>query len=78
MKYIIDISEYNKEWINNAYSIPDEINTAIAESIIYAEQIIYCKYCQYYGTNECFGRNALYGLHDYDFCSRPERSQNNE
>lgn len=37
MKLVIDISDYNAEWIRNAYSIPQEINTSIAESIINAE-----------------------------------------
>lgn len=37
MKLIIDISDYNAEWIKNAYGIPQEINTNIAESIINAE-----------------------------------------
>ena len=37
MKLVIDISNYNAEWIRNAYSIPQEINTSIAESIINAE-----------------------------------------
>lgn len=37
MKLVIDISDYNAEWIRNAYSIPQEINTNIAESIINAE-----------------------------------------
>ena len=34
MKLVINISEYNAEWIRNAYGIPQEINTEIAESII--------------------------------------------
>ena len=37
MKLVIDISGYNAEWIRNAYGIPQEINTNIAESIINAE-----------------------------------------
>lgn len=37
MKFVIDISNYNAEWIRNAYGIPQEINTNIAESIINAE-----------------------------------------
>lgn len=37
MKLIIDISDYNAEWIRNAYGIPQEINTNIAENIINAE-----------------------------------------
>lgn len=37
MKLVIDISDYNAEWIRNAYGIPQEINTNIAESIINAE-----------------------------------------
>lgn len=37
MKIVIDISEYDKEWIGNAYSIPQDINTKIAEAIINAE-----------------------------------------
>lgn len=37
MKLVIDISDYNAEWIRNAYGIPQEININIAESIINAE-----------------------------------------
>lgn len=37
MRVVIDISEYDKEWIGNAYGIPQEINTKIAEAIINAE-----------------------------------------
>ena len=37
MKIVIDISEYDKEWIGNAYGIPQDINTKIAEAIINAE-----------------------------------------
>lgn len=38
MKVVIDISEYNMEWIKNGCSIPPEINTVIAESIIDGEE----------------------------------------
>lgn len=34
MQIVIDISEYDKEWITNSYHIPDEINQKIAETII--------------------------------------------
>lgn len=37
MRLVIDISEYDKEWIGNAYCIPQDINTKIAEAIINAE-----------------------------------------
>jgi len=37
MKIVIDISEYDKQWIGNAYGIPQDINTKIAEAIINAE-----------------------------------------
>lgn len=37
MRFVIDISEYDKEWIGNAYCIPQDINTKIAEAIIKAE-----------------------------------------
>lgn len=37
MRFVIDISEYDKEWIGNAYCIPQDINTKIAEAIINAE-----------------------------------------
>ena len=37
MKFVIDISEYDKEWIGNIYGIPQDINTKIAEAIINAE-----------------------------------------
>ena len=37
MRIVIDISEHDKEWIGNAYGIPQEINTKIAEAIINAE-----------------------------------------
>ena len=34
MQIVIDISEHDKEWIQNGYAIPDEIHTSIVESII--------------------------------------------
>lgn len=34
MKIVIDISEYDKQWINNAYYIPQEINSKITEAIM--------------------------------------------
>lgn len=37
MRVVIDISEHDKEWIGNAYGIPQDINTKIAEAIINAE-----------------------------------------
>ena len=37
MKFVIDISEYDKEWIGNIYGIPQDINTKIAEAIINAK-----------------------------------------
>ena len=37
MRFVIDISEYDKEWIGNVYGIPQDINTKIAEAIINAE-----------------------------------------
>ena len=39
MKIIIDISEHDKEWITNGYSIPQELNTDIARKIIEAESL---------------------------------------
>lgn len=39
MKITIDISEYNIEWIRNAYSIPSEISIEIAEAIINGDRI---------------------------------------
>lgn len=39
MKLIIDISEYNVEYIKNAYRIPQDINMVIAEAIINGKQI---------------------------------------
>ena len=39
MKIIIDISEHDKEWITNGYSIPQELNTEIAKKIIEAEPL---------------------------------------
>ena len=39
MKIIIDISEYDKSWITNGYSIPQELNTDIARKIIEAEPL---------------------------------------
>ena len=39
MKLLIDISEYNAEYIKNAYGIPQDINTAIAEAIINGKQV---------------------------------------
>ena len=34
MKLIIDISEYDREWIKNTYGIPQDIDVAIARAII--------------------------------------------
>ena len=34
MKIVIDIEDYDREWIANGYHIPDEINGKIAEAII--------------------------------------------
>ena len=39
MKLIVDISEYNYEYIKNAYEVPQDINTVVAEAIINGEQI---------------------------------------
>jgi len=39
MRLIIDISEYNAEYIKNAYGIPQDINMIIAESIINGKQV---------------------------------------
>jgi hypothetical protein len=39
MKLLIDISEYNAEYIKNAYEIPQDINMIIAEAIINGKQI---------------------------------------
>jgi len=39
VKIIIDISEYDKEWIANGYSIPQELNADIARKIIEAEPL---------------------------------------
>lgn len=39
MKLIIDISEYNVEYIKNAYEVPQDINMVIAEAIINGKQI---------------------------------------
>ena len=34
MNILIDIDDYDREWIANGYHIPDEINRKIAEAII--------------------------------------------
>lgn len=39
MKLLIDISEYNVEYIRNAYRVPQDINMVIAEAIINGKQI---------------------------------------
>ena len=39
MKLIVDISEYDYEYIKNAYGVPQDINTAVAEAIINGKQI---------------------------------------
>ena len=39
MRLIIDISEYNAEYIKNAYGIPQDINMIIAESIINGKKV---------------------------------------
>lgn len=51
MKFVIDISEYDKEWIGNTYGIPQDINTKIAEAIINAEP---CQPEPQYKTNYGF------------------------
>lgn len=59
MRFVIDISEYDKEWIGNVYGIPQDINTKIAEAIINAElcqpELHYdewCDSCQEYDHNK--------------------------
>ena len=39
MRLIIDISEYNAEYIRNTYRVPQDINMVIAEAIINGKQI---------------------------------------
>ena len=39
MKIIIDISDYDREWIHNAWSIPQELDTKIAEAIVNGVEI---------------------------------------
>ena len=39
MRLIIDRSEYNVEYIKNAYGVPQDINMVIAEAIINGKQI---------------------------------------
>lgn len=39
MKLLINISEYNAEYIKNTYGIPQDINVVIAEAIISGKQI---------------------------------------
>lgn len=34
MQIVIDISDYDKEWVTNGVYIPDEINRRIAKAII--------------------------------------------
>lgn len=51
MRIVIDILEYDKEWIGNAYGIPQDINTKIAEAIINAEP---CQSELQYKTNYGF------------------------
>lgn len=34
MQIVIEIEDYDKEWITNGYYIPNEINEKIAEAII--------------------------------------------
>lgn len=34
MQIVIEISDYDKEWITNGYCIPEEINMEIAKAII--------------------------------------------
>lgn len=34
MEIVIDISNYDAEWINNANYIPDEINSKITDAIV--------------------------------------------
>lgn len=37
MKLIIDISEYDQEWIRNTYGIPQDIDVTIARAIMNGE-----------------------------------------
>ena len=39
MKLIIDISEYDREWIKNTYGIPQDIDVAIARAIINGKEL---------------------------------------
>ena len=34
MKIVIDISEYNIEWIKNTFGVPEDIDVAIARAIV--------------------------------------------
>ena len=45
MKLVIDVSEYNKDWINNTYGIPQDIDVGIAEAIMNGDQLVKCKNC---------------------------------
>lgn len=38
MKIVIEISKYDREWIQNAYKIPEELRVGIAEEIINAKE----------------------------------------
>ena len=39
MKLVIDISEYDREWIKNTYGIPQDIDVAIARAIIHGKSL---------------------------------------
>ena len=55
MDLVIDISEYNKEWIKNTFGIPEELNVPIARAIMNGRppgpDVIRCKECKYLRQN---------------------------
>lgn len=85
MKIAINISEYDQEWIRNAYGIPAEINTVIAEAIISGKELVKCKDCRYGEIDdEAFPWQYFCGYtgdnwnDENHFCNYGERKKDND
>ena len=86
MKITIDISDYEYEWINNAYNIPEELRVLIAERIIngsFKDKWIPCsvampeKYGEYQITwTTSVSKNRLIGAAEYDLSMEYDHDNN--
>lgn len=73
MKLVIDISEYNREWINNGYRIPEEINQDITRAIVDGEPLeperkVGKWKIEYKSEQEIGALNLRYRVYECPFC----------